>query len=471
LLNPGYARYIQLSVDFATVNWQGDEGEWRERNTRIRNMSDGSTAKVTNIEEVRARARSILKLHRFYAFRNSIIPVTAHIGSIVTIFAAWFMRTGQFNFRVNEWLDWLVLVVSLFIAFSGIRLVYFSVTTPKTITVRRSELVDLIAALRLEADESIVNFAGDLSWLTEDFETSKAIRSESPSVKMEIYYDRSRTPSSLSQLLDEYRKIGIEVIPYPDGVDPQLRCMLIDRGNANSRRMYVYTRVAAKNLGQPRCEQLFTWQQIGPTDGMGIEAVIDLISALKARRKTPILVGISGANNVGKTSIVSKAKQLISQEYSVQVIDDEFRMMARGSTKDDAYSTLCSQLVRLQSLHGDVCIVDRTLVDNLCFLRLRDGKAEKSYSILAPRIAEIMRKFDLTFDVKRSKETFDVSTKFVSGPDRKQVREYLDDFFANFNIKTMQLTTDADKFDESVETAALAIAEAAKVALRLRRTA
>jgi hypothetical protein len=380
------------------------------------------------------------------------------------------MRTGQFNFRTEAWPDWLVLGILLFIGFSGIRLTYFGATAPRTITVRRSELVDLIAATRMEADVSITNFAGDLSWLREDFETSVAIRNENATVKMEIYYDRSRTPASLSPLLDDYQRIGIQLIPYPDGVDPLLRCMLIDKENPNSRRMYVYTRAAANTLGLTRKEHLFTWQQVGPTDGAGMEAALDLINALSLRRNKPLLVGISGANNVGKTSVVRKVNELLSQHCLVRIVDDEFRVAATGSTKDDAYSTLCSQLVRLQDVDGDVCIVDRTPADNLCFLRLRGGRSEKSYSILAPRIAEVVKTFDLTFDVKRSVETFEESTKFVSGLDRKQIREYLDEFFTHFSLKTVRLTTDITRFDESVEAAAHRISDAIKAALKQRRT-
>jgi hypothetical protein len=384
--------------------------------------------------------------------------------------AAWFMRSGQFKFNSDAWSDWLILGVLVFIAFSGVRLIYVSAVGLRSIVVRRSELVDLIAAARMDADISITNFAGDLSWLREDFETTKAIRNENATVKMEIYYDRSRTPASLSPLLDRYQAMGVKLIAYPDGIDPLLRCTLIDKESPSSRRMYVYARAPTSSLGLIRSEQLFTWQQLDPTDGVSMEATLDLINALSSLRIRPLIVGISGANNVGKTSIVRKVRELLEQRCSVTVLDDEFRVAATDSTKDDAYSTLCSQLVRLQSVNGDVCIIDRTPADNLCFLRLRSGIADKSYAILAPRISSLLRTFDLQFDVRRSEEAFDDDTKFVTGSDRKRVREYLDELFSNYGLNAVRLTTDFSKFDRSVELAAQTVADAVTAKLAQRRT-
>jgi hypothetical protein len=419
---------------------------------------------------IRERAQAVLQRHRWSALRGSFVPITAHVGSLVTIFSAWFMRSGQFNFRTDSVLDWLVAGILAFIGYSGYRVIQASVGSPHTMSVQRSELVDLIAAARLDADTSVVNFAGDLSWLREDVDISKSLRSENSAVKMEIFYDKGRTSPSLSPLLDEYRKMRIDLIPYPDGIDPLLRCTLIDRENPNTRKMFVYTRSSTANLGGQRDKQLFTWKQVGVDGGYGIDATIDLIGALKANPRMPILIGVSGANNVGKTSIIGRVRALIGHEYDLRVIDDEFRVAARASTKDDAYSTLCSQLVRLQSVGGDICIVDRTIADNLCFLRLRSADKDDSYAILAPRIAELIKSFHLTFDVKRSVETYEDRTRYLSGPERKKVREYLDAFFTDFGITITPLWTDSNKLEDSIEEAANTIAEAAKDTHRIYRT-
>jgi hypothetical protein len=172
------------------------------------------------------------------------------------------------------------------------------------------------------------------------------------------------------------------------------------------------------------------------------------------------MVGVSGCNNVGKTSIVRRLRELLGDRFAVEVFGDEFRLTAGGTSFEDACATLCSQLAKSARITSPVCLFDRTFADNLCFVRLRGAKNEKLYRALVNPIADVVRTFDLNVDVQRAHEDFLTGTTYLSGEERRRIRKFLDEFFATADIPVLKVTTDRANFAASVGAAATQIADA-----------
>ena len=165
----------------------------------------------------------------------------------------------------------------------------------------------------------------------------------------------------------------------------------------------------------------------------------------------PIRIGISGLNNVGKTYLATRLCEAVSRTVPAKLYHDEFRSVG-GTSMEDNYLILFSQLANEVSGEAEINIYDRTLVDNLCFLRVREGKSDHVYRSLAPCIASRVKQFDLIIDI-RNASTADVkATKLVSAAQRKVVRRSLDEFFSTYGIRKLDVTIEEEdprgKLDE-----------------------
>lgn len=397
-----------------------------------------------------ARANRCLRIARLLAFRSILVPVIAHLGSIVAISAAWFMRSGSFSFETNSTMDWTIAGLILLISYSGIRLIAGEFTSRLSVQVKRSEMLDLNAAARVRAEESVDIVGGDLSWLEEDLPALEAFRIEKPGVLARIFYDRTRlSPSRFEQIARLYL-IDIQPVPYPIGVSSPFKGMVVDREDPEARKLYVYTRQTTAPVGKPRAFDRFRWEEFGPESSPLIDSVSSFLAAACTMRDSPVRIGISGANNVGKTSLANALKNALGEPLEVCVFVDAFRTTGSGIGLEDNLLALITQVLDSQSVDCDVAIYDRTFVDTLCFLCLKTHDRERIYNLLAPKIASAMERFSFVIDVKRQADDYTSSTKLVPGSDRKFVRDRLDEFFSTYGIATREVIIDDAKFDESI---------------------
>jgi hypothetical protein len=404
----------------------------------------------------RSRVQCLRRHQLLNKVKSLLLPFTAHAGSIVTILAAWFMRSGSFKFRVNSISDWVVVGVLLLIGTSGSVVIFKALESPHRLIVKRSQLRDLVMLARADAEISVNNFGGDLSWLAEDLGGLIAIKQSKPTLQIRIYHDVEHFPEKIYEAIRQLNEEGIRFVPYPQPLSKfkwPFRFMLIDGEDHNSRRVYMYSRHKLPEVGESRDENRFVWQEFGHESPFTVQLAATLNGSIEASKRTPIKVGVSGVNNVGKTQLTARVSDLLrsTTALKVKIFPDEFRIAGGETNLQSNFFILISQLLHESSNDADVCIYDRTLVDNLCFLRLREKGNEQFYRILAPNIAEQARAFDLILDVRTDSRREYGSTTHVNGNDRKFVRHALDEFFATFGISTVAVKLNQDNFKQSLQ--------------------
>jgi hypothetical protein len=422
-----------------------------------------------DLDLARDRVRRISSRARTKRLWSSVIPLTAHFGSLVTLSSVWFFRTGKFQFQPSRWSDWLVLIVLLFIAFAGVRLLFIEWRSPNRTTVTRRDLYDLIAVAQADADRSAAMIGGDISWMAEMFPALSSLRQNRPNLRLSVYYDKSRVAPSTGELANQLEDLGTQFIPYPSTVSPALKCTLIDKETLESARLYAYARARAPIPEGKREDHLFFWQEYGPESVAFLQAIASLINVLDAASHSPIRIGIFGVNNVGKTRLASAMRDALGKRHRVQLVPDQFRVAHGSRDIDDTYHVLLAQLLSEPGGSSEVCIFDRTLLDNFCFLLLRSRNREKIYRSLSGAVAHEMRKFDLLLNVRREDGDYSADTTFVTGAERAQISKELDAFIEAYDFQSVGLFIDWRRFQESLDRALADSLERVNAVIRRRR--
>lgn len=407
-----------------------------------------------DLGQAKSRAEALARNRKIRSVRTLVLPLVAHVASIATLLGLWFMRGGSFKFSPGSWTDWTVVTLLVLALASGLRLVLAELRRPSRLTVNRSELTDLVAVSRAEAELSVVNLGGDLSWLPSDLPALRSIKISRPDLRVRVFYHRSRVPREMSPILAEAEGLGIDFVPYPEGVDPSIRCMLIDREIPDNVRLHVYRRLETPLVGQPPSRQPFIWEEFGQNSEFIISAMSAFVDALESMKPAPIKIGISGLNNVGKTTLATRLRDLISKKYSVRLVGDQFRIAGGGTSLRDNYIILLSQLMSEVENGAEVCVFDRTSIDNLCFLRARTGADDIVYQTLAPRIAVAAERYDMIFFVERSNDGYSTPTRCLTGEERLIVHRTMSEFFTTYDIPRIGIKVDPGRFEESIEEAA-----------------
>lgn len=402
------------------------------------------------LDEVRNRVRALFTRLRLRGLTRLVVPITAHIAGLVTIFVAYFARTGRFEFQLKSWLDWTVVAIVSFITLSGTFLIFQGLSTPRRFIVGRSELYDLLTVARADAELSVVSLAGDLSWLEDDLKILQSLRKENPSLSVTIIYEQARVSPSVEPTIHLLQGLGIRLIPYPAGVSSALRFLVVDAEIRQNARACIYTRLPVENLA--RKKQRFEWCEIRPDDPAVLSCFLALSQALQSVSVQTIRVGVTGVNNVGKTTLVRILRERLQQWHQVMVYPDEFKVRRAGTSMAQNYFVLISQALVGNDGKSDVAIYDRTLVDSLAFLRIRGN--DTAYRALGPTVAAAMGRFTLILDIRHIGDSYSTATTRVSAADRARLRTILDEFFELHDVQRLKIWLDPKNFQESLASAA-----------------
>jgi hypothetical protein len=425
-----------------------------------------------NINAVHDRVRKIIRIQKVKKLWDSdvLVPLTAHVGSFITVFSAWFMRTGSFEFRVSSWTDWFIAFVLILVTYSGIRLIIDKLGIHDRFLVKRGELSDLNTEVMFEAESSVAIIGGDLSWLQEGYKAISYLKESKPELKIRIYHDRLRFSQEIKTLVNKLHELGTEFSPYPKSLSHPFIGMLID-GETPDVRLYTYTRSRLPKTGEPRSEHPFLWQKFDGESRPFLLAVSAFLSAVDVNNFHFIRVGICGSNNVGKTRLAMKLKDILSKHLTVKLYLDEWRMKGGGSDLEYNYTVLIAQLLNEMNAKGDVTVFDRTSIDALCFLRLKSRPNDYLFESISPDIAKVASQFDVLLDVHKSSEDYSKNTTYTSGEERKFIRETLDSFFSRYGIEPYKVVLETGRFDESIENTAREIAQEILKTVRERKVA
>ena len=437
---------------------------WRARSVSVNLTS------MFDLSEARQAVGKLRRRRRFVSLRRAVLPITAHLGSVGTIFTVYFFRVGSFAFDATSWVDWVVCAVLALVVASGLYITIRELRRSNGVIVERTELTNLLAVGRVDAETSAETLAGDLSWLEEEAPALRAVKEARPTLRITVFYDRDRVPPDLLLRVSELEDCGIELIPYPRGIVPRIRCMVVDRALPDATRACTYVRHGCEVAGVPRPRHQFEWHELSPSNTIVVSALSSMIAILRSTMTPTFRIGISGINNVGKTTCAARLRCMLQQRFTVDLIPDHFRTVGNGTELDDNSRMLFEQLADNHS-NADVCIYDRTLIDNLCFLRMRNRQNESLYHKLAPVVASASTMLDLTVDIRAPANSPIRKTTHVSAADRKFVRRALDEFFSTYGVNRLRVEVDPDDFDASINRAVASAAERIEHVLRARKVA
>ena len=166
-----------------------------------------------------------------YSIPKILINLIAYFGSLVTIFSIKFFVNGEFKFDRTQISDWFLifcLILLLILGFTETRKEIIKNFKTRVI-VSRQQLFDLIGTFRKDAYYSISNLSGDISWLRDDIEITKALKELKPDLKIEIFYDKNKVSQSTIDLFKQYEDLSAKFLAYPTDLSPQTKSVLIDK--------------------------------------------------------------------------------------------------------------------------------------------------------------------------------------------------------------------------------------------------
>jgi hypothetical protein len=423
-----------------------------------------------DLEAAKVRARKVFRRRKWRRVFELVIPVTTHLGSVVTIAVAWFARTGSFKFDAAALSDWGAGLLALTVSLGGFYLIRKSLPAPSEMIVTRDELSVLLAVARSNATQSIHIVAGDLSWLADDLQSIIAIKSERPALHIYIHYDRHRVSRKEVKDIQELDRNGVRLLPHNDQ-SLTTRFTIIDIMDSSTHRAYTYEHARIPGVTEPRSKNQFTWKEFGPDSLVVIRAFCAIIELLRRAPVEPLRIGISGVNNVGKTSLANELRLVLSADFKVHLVPDQFRLVNDGASFDGSVAILLAELIGSEIPNDtEIVIYDRTLLDNLLFLRVRSDQDDLYREIVKP-IVSVIKTYDLIIYVKRSMENFSARTSHVLARDRHRVQDMFVECFSIYDIPHREISMRLESFDTDVREAAATLSKEVRDIYQRRRIA
>ena len=247
-----------------------------------------------------------IKIHTKIFFKcliSQIIPIVSYISSIITIVVLKFRQNDNWIFNFKDPFSYILLALCIVLLLLGVFSIIKEIKISKNATVNKNELHNLLALARYSATCSVINFAGDLSWLKDDYNSIKEIKNLHPNVSFTVYYDIRFISEDTLPLLNKLLKENvIKAIPYRNGSEIKSRCMLIDmEGDIDNKaigKIYSYNRT-------PKDSNKFYWRSFSSLDYEFFNSIESILSTIKNQKTLNFKIGISGVNNVGKTTLAN----------------------------------------------------------------------------------------------------------------------------------------------------------------------
>lgn len=401
---------------------------------------------------------------RRYFTIDMIIPGIAHVGSITGITSLYFMRSGSFKLDYTNWMDISMAVLILLCGSAGV-ILFRSKNPNEEIKIKRKELNSFLYEARNSADYTIDIIAGDISWIHEEEKQLLELLSARPELTITVFYEKDKISNSNNLLLkmNELESAGIKLNPYKDRYHSKIRCTVIDRDHHESMQLFVYKKIN-KDIAIAREEHLFLWQEKFNQQDPIIKIIRSYVSLLLSQKPAPIHIGISGLNNVGKTTLINNIIQKLKGKYNTSVIQDKFRSHGNKTDNDENIKIIIEHLDNKFEKNIDIYIHDRTVIDDYCFYKsrkqIRPAKfsttkgiqktsTNKEDELLESIVVNISSIYDLIFFVSLKNQAF-TATSCMTKFQRQLTNKELLNFYKNNNIKTEHITNDYLNSDKIV---------------------
>jgi hypothetical protein len=375
------------------------------------------------------------------------------IGLDVTLFL---QLSGNFHF-----FSWLVLIICIASIIFSIFVIKDKYTEIKKKDdefqiFERDKFFDFIDKERLNARSSIINIVGDMSWIDQEKEKIEQLINTTNNLSMIFYYDPDVTESK-QKIIDEYKRMGAKMIPYPVSGGADIKLMVIDIETEESSKMY----------GIERCnESGFQGFKVHIFDNYTypIKMAKEFLRFLPLLKRT-IVIGISGINNIGKTTLIGEIKRQLNNK--VVVIDDPWVDIEKPKdTTSTDEKRIYSRNVALACLHKQlfdflqvffanadkkVIIFDRTPLDNCVFLDYNTTHDFPNIGAIRTSTKEFTKYLDLIIELKPDGNFRYNDTTYLKTDERKKIKKNISKRYVGHpNRKEYMIEFDEENFESKL---------------------
>ena len=339
---------------------------------------------------------------------NIILEFVAFLGSIVTICGAYFKD----GFKIENRSHWFIAALVILIFFLFIIKCYRILFNWKSLNFPKKTFFPYISTQAHMATNIIRSIAGDLSWLKHQKETYEEIIQKIP---VEIYYsdDNVKGNDETIALINEYKKLGVKMIPYPFNVETKyIKGLLVD-SDENAKFFSFFKEqddsISCSKYTKNTNEYYLAKSFIDSIDNYinlkknYISAKQDLenLNKFMQLNKT-VFIGVSGLNNIGKSTLCKELK--LKYGESLIVIEDSFIGEVKLSSFEVALFCLLNQILEFNRLRKEnpskvIYIFDRTPIDNFTFLMLYKSGLHNQYDRYIERLEQEIKLFMMSFDI------------------------------------------------------------------------
>ena len=376
--------------------------------------------------ETQKEIRTINSRNKRDIVSSNIFDIIVYISSIVTIGCAYFNRKGSLSFDYKNGMDWLSLCFFLLLVIFGIYRIRKVNIVLDVINIRKEEISLVNHYYWEQANESITIIGGDISWLISELDYLQYLQSKKL-ITIEVFCDRERVNGN-TEILSKILKQNILIIPYKSPMFFNIRCLIIDKKGATSCKAIEFCKQINKKNNQLNDYSLIIHNN--PSDKITM-LLKNILYFIEEKNKTQVFIGISGVNNVGKTTAIKEIEKYFKNSNSIHVIKDAFRATNEGTRIEDNINALIQQITDIWNTDSKIVIMDRTPADTLAFLQLFSNDL---YMTLCPNVVKIMRKFDLIINLRIKNDDFSKNTTLMTKLNRKIVYKTLNDFYTKNGI-------------------------------------
>ncbi len=348
---------------------------------------------------------------------KTIIDFASYFGSVVTIYSVYFNSSNKFD--PTDSTDWYLSIFLIFI------LLVWLIKTIKnlflnlgSLELERESFFKFISIEKSKASISLINIAGDVSWLINEKDSFAQTKQTNPNLDVWVFYDKLKVVDKhVLEVIEEYKKLGIKMVEYPFAV-PHLKALIID-SESDDKRFFVF-----KKLDSKIKIDLFK------NDNIALNFAEAFVQSIRSY-PTKIIIGISGLNNLGKSTLSSILKEEFGEK--IAIVNDTFKHDADNSFESSVLA-LCFQLYDftnvLRNSKSKVILFDRTPIDNLAFMYI-NRKQSRSFDFyiesICDEIMEFMNSFYFIAFLKPDQTGFQYrATTHLDSKTRKLIRKRLE---------------------------------------------
>lgn len=296
----------------------------------------------------------------------------------------------------------------------------------------RAKFFEYVDRERSKVKTSIINIAGNLSWIAEEKDSYKKFIEGNKKIQISMFYDESKIGDDpkKKEIIEEYRNMGVKIEPYPINDMPYLTSMMLDVENEDETRLYVFQ----KDKEQDDDFIITLYRKDAPT----LKFAKAFIHSMKLYIETnKVIIGLSGINNIGKTTLSTCIKKEL--EDKVVIIEDTFNGFNTSDYKVAMECLLMQYMLFTEILYNSkakVILFDRTPIDNFVFLKMNiPSEDQNKIKMIKENVKKSMGLFSFVVYLKPSSKFRYRKTSHLTSNQRTKLRDNLDALYVDYPNK------------------------------------